>query len=292
MSAVNRYSSRSSYMSETSSINETDSASQLNASKFETYNEDDEYNTKDDDDNVNNNNNNEIKKEPVKSTIHLERNTRLTSSIRNTKPQSASTPSIQTRLPHNEEPVLTKIVTHVKSTAPVAPVTRQNSSQSTSPTEPLPLNDSFASIFTEAIQKQQQQQQQPPVETKRQAPTQPSPSSSSVSIKSVAPVPQQQRTINDASLNASRTTMRKFENSFTTNGDDSDIEWASSDEEIVKQEIETFERNQVFIKKKNFFFFLISKLCVSFEEKKKKKKKFFFFFFFCYHAFTNKKKSK
>jgi hypothetical protein len=267
MAAVNRYtSSRSSHnMSESSSINEADSASQLNASKFEAHNEDDEY--KDNNKNVKpniitDNNNNKsviIDEEEVEDdddidkhikNYQFERNTRLTSSIRsNTKPQSSSTPSVQTRLPHEQpkksdlqhKPSITKVVTHTKPAAPMAPITvsttttdnKQHNSESLSPLSPLPLNDSFASIFNDTIEKQQQKQQI--VDTRKQQQQQ------TPSTKSTTSSSQNQQ------LSSNRSTVRKFENSFTTNDDDEDIDWASSDEEIVKQEMETFERNQVFI---------------------------------------------
>ena len=308
MAAVNRYNSRSSYnMSESSSINEADSASQLNTSKFEAHKEVDEYNDVDDNNNnnsnskqpntISSNNNNDVDvydDDDIDKHIknyQFERNTRLTSSIRsNTKPQSSSTPAIQTRLPHEQpkqsdlqhKPSITKVVTHSKATAPVAPLNvtttttttndnkRQRNSESLSPLSPLPLNNSFAQIFSETIEQQQQQQQQqkaPIVDTRiqqqneQQKQKQTISSSSTKSLQSGAlsstssllttqtrvPDTIATPTISQSQLNSSRSTMRKFENSFTTNDEDEDIDWASSDEEIVKQEMETFERNQVFI---------------------------------------------
>ena len=345
MATINRYSSRSSYKSETSSINEADSTSQLNSSKFEAHNEDDEYTNNDNitneiskkvvvvntatvaaDDKSKNNNYDDEDEDDDDIDKHVkkyqfERNTRLTSSIRNTKPQSASTPASQTRLPHNIEqeqqqkkvddlqnkPSITKVVRHSKASAPVAPVAplnvsttydvdnnnnnKQTNLQSPSLLSPLPLNDSFASIFTEAIEKQQKQQSNKQADSRTK---QPETSTKSIPAPAIPPVIPQQTSSSSSllasrqpfnrdqtQLNTSRTTMRKFENSFTTNDDDEDIDWASSDEEIVKQEIETFERNQVFI----YFFNFFSKL-------HNNKILIYILKFFCYHAYINNNNNK
>lgn len=177
---------------------------------------------------------------------------RTTSEISATIPQSASTPAIkhkETVSPKKEQapkiapslPQVTKIIVDTP-TISVQPTSMAPAKPPRDETKLL--NDSFASLF-----QQQMDSQLPPL-----PPT--SSLSRSNSIRSRTSPLITTTTTTLAKSNSKYTINKKQNNTNSNNNsfiydddqddnDDDVIDWESSDEEIVKQEIETFQRNQV-----------------------------------------------
>jgi hypothetical protein len=168
------------------------------------------------------------------------------------KPETVQQPRIQPQPPQDIQPSTSTPQTRMRS---ILKKNEDASAKQVAPPPPppshptverTPSEDSFASVFQNAFDDKNLPKR---VFEKKNAKNSTPPAS--VSAKPAAPKlePQPARqTPTKPDVN------KKADTSFSgsTNGNKSftyedDIDWASSDEEIVKQQIATFERNQVYI---------------------------------------------
>jgi len=175
----------------------------------------------------------EINEEPSVTSPNLKRpiessHKRTSSEISNTVPQSASTPAVsRSQSKVDSKPPLKPDAPKVKREAPKRADSDDNSNDNSNGKN----NDSFASIFKASINEMESTNED-------KLPPRPNNSKNS-SITASFTVPK----ASGSSLTA-KPSMRKLDTSFNTNNEE-EIDWASSDDEELQKEIETFERNQV-----------------------------------------------